>query len=151
MFNVCTLAPKFNLRFTSMNQVRCTELRPLRKYKIMHWKCGVFSSLNFENLLINRIRSAALIRGLTVSSNLIIHVSVVREPNFENCLDVIFVASSCENVIFVSEKNYYITSANRKFMLGHLISWWLPKRRPLNLSSTGLRPFENMWFKSGKN
>ena len=41
---------------------------------------------------------------------------IVREPNSENCLDLIFVASLCEKVIFVLDTKY-ITSAIRKFML----------------------------------
>ena len=41
---------------------------------------------------------------------------LVREPNSENCSDLIFVAPPCEKVIFVSDENC-ITSAIRKFML----------------------------------
>ena len=41
---------------------------------------------------------------------------LVREPNSENCLDMIFVGPPCEKVIFVSEENC-ITSAIRKFIL----------------------------------
>ena len=41
---------------------------------------------------------------------------VVREPNSEDCLDLIFVASPCEKVIIVPDTNY-ITSAIRQFML----------------------------------
>ena len=41
---------------------------------------------------------------------------LVREPNSEKCLDLIFVAPPCEKVVFVSDENY-ITSAIRKFML----------------------------------
>ena len=41
---------------------------------------------------------------------------VVREPNFENCLDFISVAPLFEKVIFVSDQND-LTSAIRKFML----------------------------------
>ena len=42
-------------------------------------------------------------------------LEVVREPNSENCLALIFVVSPCEKVIFVSDENY-ITAAIRKFM-----------------------------------
>ena len=42
--------------------------------------------------------------------------AIVREPNFENCLDLIFAAPPCEKVIIVPDTNY-ITSAIRKFML----------------------------------
>ena len=41
---------------------------------------------------------------------------LVLEPNSENCLDLIFAAPPCENVIVVPNTNY-ITSAIRKFML----------------------------------
>ena len=41
---------------------------------------------------------------------------LVREPNSENCLDLIFAATSCEKVITVPNTNY-ITSAIRKLML----------------------------------
>ena len=42
--------------------------------------------------------------------------ALVREPNSENCLDLIFSAPPCEKVITVADTNY-ITSAIRKFML----------------------------------
>ena len=42
--------------------------------------------------------------------------TIVREPNFERCLDLIFAASPCEKVIIVADTNH-ITSAIRKFML----------------------------------
>ena len=41
---------------------------------------------------------------------------IVREPNSENCLDLIFAAPPCEKVIIVPDTNY-ITSAIRKLML----------------------------------
>ena len=41
--------------------------------------------------------------------------SVVREPNSENCLDLIFVVSPCQKVIIVLDTDY-ITSAIRKFL-----------------------------------
>ena len=40
----------------------------------------------------------------------------VREPNSENCLDLIFAAPLCEKVIVVPDTNY-VRSAIRKFML----------------------------------
>ena len=42
--------------------------------------------------------------------------ALVRKPNFENCLDLIFAALPYEKVIVVIDTNY-ITSAIRKFML----------------------------------
>ena len=42
--------------------------------------------------------------------------TLVREPNSENCLDLIFAAPLCEKVIVVPDINY-ITSAIRKLML----------------------------------
>ena len=46
----------------------------------------------------------------------VVHLLVtVREPNSENCLDLIFVASHCEKVIFRSAESH-ITSAIRKVM-----------------------------------
>ena len=44
---------------------------------------------------------------------------LVREPNSENCLDLIFAAPPCEKVIIVPETNH-ITSAIRKFLLDML-------------------------------
>ena len=41
---------------------------------------------------------------------------IVREPNSENCFDLIFAARPCEKVIPVQDTNYII-SAIRKFML----------------------------------
>ena len=41
---------------------------------------------------------------------------LVREPNSENCLDLIFAAPSCEKVITVPDTNY-ITLSIRKLML----------------------------------
>ena len=41
---------------------------------------------------------------------------IVREPNSEKCLDLIFAAPPCEKAIIVPDTNY-ITSAIRKFML----------------------------------
>ena len=41
---------------------------------------------------------------------------IVREPNSENCLDLILAAPPCDKVINVPDTNY-ITSATRKFML----------------------------------
>ena len=43
-------------------------------------------------------------------------IKLVWEPNFENCLDLIFAAPPCEKVIIVPDTNY-ITSAIRNFML----------------------------------
>ena len=43
-------------------------------------------------------------------------LDLVRDPNSENCLDLIFAAPSCEKAIIVPDTNY-ITSAIRKFML----------------------------------
>ena len=43
-------------------------------------------------------------------------ILLVWEPNSENYLDLIFVASACEKVISVSDENY-ITYAMRKFMM----------------------------------
>ena len=40
----------------------------------------------------------------------------IRAPNSQNCLDLIFVASTCEKVIFIPNANY-ITSVIRKLML----------------------------------
>ena len=40
-------------------------------------------------------------------------IPIVQEPDYENCLDLICVAPPCEQVIFLSDKNY-ITSAIRK-------------------------------------
>ena len=55
---------------------------------------------------------------------------IVREPNSENCLDLILVVSPCEKVIIIPDTNY-VTSAIRKFILdkftGHAKSWKLPK------------------------
>ena len=42
--------------------------------------------------------------------------ALVREPNSENCLDLVFAASPCDKVIIVPDTNY-ITSVIRKFML----------------------------------
>ena len=47
--------------------------------------------------------------------------SIVPESNSENCLNVIFVASPCEKVIFVSDEEY-VTSAIRNFMLDMVAS-----------------------------
>ena len=41
---------------------------------------------------------------------------IAREPNSENCLDLIFAAPPCEKIIVVPDTNY-ITFATRKFML----------------------------------
>ena len=41
---------------------------------------------------------------------------IAREPNSENCSDLIFVPPPYEKVIFVFDENY-ITSAIEKFML----------------------------------
>ena len=41
---------------------------------------------------------------------------LVREPNADNCLDLIFVASPCEKVIIVRDTNFTIFAV-RKFML----------------------------------
>ena len=43
-------------------------------------------------------------------------VYIVREPNSENCLDLIFAKPPCEKVIIVPDTKY-ITSAIRKFLL----------------------------------
>ena len=43
-------------------------------------------------------------------------IQLVREPKSENCLDWIFVAPSCEKVIFVCDENSIISNI-RKFML----------------------------------
>ena len=40
----------------------------------------------------------------------------VREPNSENCLDMIFAAPPCKKVIIVPDTNY-VTFAIRKLML----------------------------------
>ena len=42
--------------------------------------------------------------------------NIVREPNSENCLHLIFAAPPCEKVILAPDPNY-ITSAIRKFRL----------------------------------
>ena len=42
--------------------------------------------------------------------------TLVQEPNYEKCLDLVFAASPCEKVIIVPNKNF-ITSAIIKFML----------------------------------
>ena len=44
---------------------------------------------------------------------------IVREPNSENCLDLVFAAAPCEKAIIVPDTNY-ITSSVRKFMLDML-------------------------------
>ena len=41
---------------------------------------------------------------------------LVREPNYENCLDLIFVASPCEKVVIVPDTNTF-TFVFRKFVL----------------------------------
>ena len=47
---------------------------------------------------------------------LIVFLVIVREPNYENCLDFIFVASLCEKIIFTSKGNF-MTLAIRRFVL----------------------------------
>ena len=47
---------------------------------------------------------------------LIVFQVIVREPNCENCLDFISVASPCEKIIFASDGNY-MTYTIRRFML----------------------------------
>ena len=47
---------------------------------------------------------------------LLLQTEIVREPNSENCLDLIFVPFLCEKVFNVPDTNYTI-SAIRKFML----------------------------------
>ena len=74
---------------------------------------------------------------------------IVREPNSENFLDLIFAASSCEKVILVPDTNY-ITSATRKFMLDMPSSGSFKNIRLL-MSTTGLRACKTMWFKLDKN
>ena len=54
----------------------------------------------------------------------------------------------CESYLSVWRKLYHI--CNKKIHVGHAKSLYLPKYRPLNLSSTGLRPCETMQFKSRK-
>ena len=72
---------------------------------------------------------------------------LVREPNSENCLDLIF-AALWESFIVLDTN--YVTSAIRKFMLD------MPRPGSfqnigINMSTAGLRAFEIMWFKLGKN
>ena len=50
------------------------------------------------------------------NNNLLKHMDLVREPNCENCLDLILAAFPCEKVIIAPDTNY-VTSAIRKFML----------------------------------
>ena len=42
--------------------------------------------------------------------------NIVRQPNSENCLDLIYVPSPCEKVVIVPDANYIILSI-RKLML----------------------------------
>ena len=48
---ICTLAPKFDLRFILMPQERRTEMRPSHAYLVIHLNCGVFLVLLHEIFL----------------------------------------------------------------------------------------------------
>ena len=75
---------------------------------------------------------------------------LVREPNSENCLDLIFAAPPCEKVIIVKDTNY-ITSAIRKFRLDMPSLGSFQNIVLFNMSTTGLRACETMLFELGKN
>ena len=70
--------------------------------------------------------------------------------NSENYLDFILAAPPCEKVIIVPDTNYII-SAIKKFMLDMPSPGSLQNIGILNMSTTGLRACETMWFKLGKN
>ena len=74
----------------------------------------------------------------------------VREPNSENCLDLMFAALPCEKVIIVPDTNY-ITSAIIEFMLDMPSAGSLQNIDRFNMYKTGLRSCETIWFKLGKN
>ena len=62
------------------------------------------------------MRNPARVLSAPYSANNIEVKNYSREPNSENCLDLIFAVSPCEKVIFVSDENY-ITYEIRQFML----------------------------------
>ena len=76
---------------------------------------------------------------------------IVREPNSENCLDLIFATAPYEKVIIVPDKDDYITSAIRKFMLDMPSPGSFQNIGPFNMSTTGLRACETIWLKLSKN
>ena len=77
---------------------------------------------------------------------ILIKNSRVREPDSENCFDLIFAAP-----LSYRRTRYKLFHIFRKFIVGYAKSWRLPKYRPLNLNQTGLRSCEIVWFNLGKN
>ena len=81
----------------------------------------------------------------------IISFILVREPNSENCSDLIFAAPPCEKVIIVPDRYKLHPICNQKIHVGYAKSWYLPKHSLFNISTTGLRACEAMCITSGKN
>ena len=69
------------------------------------------TKLLFEERILHAVDNLSERKWLFINS----HLLIVWEPNAENCLDSIFVASSSEEVISVPDTKS-LTSVIRKFM-----------------------------------